>query len=182
MDSAQFSSLVSFLYGIANVALRDVYVRGKYRDVILPMVVIRRLDAVLEPTKEAVLAMKATLDGAGIANQDAALSREAKQAFYNASPFRLRDLQSRAKAQQLRDDFTAYLDGFSPNVQEVLDKFKFRNQIPTLVEADVLGPLIEKFLDRDINLSPEPVYDSDGRVRLPGLDNHGMGTVFEELI
>ena len=182
MDQVQFSRIVSFIWGIADDVLRDVYVRGKYRDVILPMIVIRRLDAVLEPTKEAVLQMKKQLDEAGVANQEAALRAAAGQAFYNASPFRLRDLKSRAKAQQLRDDFVAYLDGFSPNVQEVLVKFKFRNQIPTLVEADVLGALIEKFLDRDINLSPVPVHDADGRVRLPALDNHGMGTVFEELI
>lgn len=170
------------MWGIADDVLRDVYVRGKYRDVILPMIVIRRLDAVLEPTKDAVLEMKAQLDAAGVANQEAALRAAAGQAFYNTSPFRLRDLRSRAKAQQLRDDFVAYLDGFSPNVQEILEKFKFRNQIPTLAEADVLGALIEKFLERDINLSPEPVRDIDGRVLLPALDNHAMGTVFEELI
>ena len=104
------------------------------------------------------------------------------EAFYNTSSFRLRDLTSRGRQQQLRADFEAYLDGFSPNVQEVLDKFKFRNQIPTLVEADALGFLLEKFLDSSINLSPRPVLDGDGSVRLDGLDNHGMGTVFEELI
>ena len=82
----------------------------------------------------------------------------------------------------MRADFEAYLDGFSPNVQEVLDKFKFRNQIPTLVEADALGFLLEKFLDSSINLSPRPILDGSGSVRLDGLDNHGMGTVFEELI
>ena len=98
------------------------------------------------------------------------------------SPFRLRDLTSRGTQQQLRADFEAYLDGFSPNVQEVLEKFKFRNQIPTLVEADALGFLLEKFLDSSINLSPRPVLNGDGSVRLEGLDNHGMGTVFEELI
>ena len=76
------------------------------------------------------------------------------QAFYNTSPFTLRDLRARARAQQLKADFEAYLDGFSPNVQEILDKFKFRNQIPTLVEADILGSLIEKFLDPAINLEP----------------------------
>ena len=182
MELGQHSRIVSFIWGIADDVLRDVYVRGKYRDVILPMIVVRRLDAVLEPTKEAVLQMKRQLDEAGVANQESALRAAAGQAFYNTSPFRLRDLLSRAKAQQLRDDFTAYLDGFSPNVQEILLKFKFRNQIPTLIEADVLGALIEKFLDRDINLSPEPVLDEDGRVRLPALDNHAMGTVFEELI
>ena len=171
-----------FIWGIADDVLRDVYVRGKYRDVILPMTVIRRLDAVLEPTKDAVLRMKEQLDDAGITNQDAALRQAADEAFYNVSPFRLRDLTSRATQQQLRADFEAYLDGFSPNVQEVLEKFKFRNQIPTLMEADALGFLIEKFLDPSINLSPRPVLNGDGSVRLEGLDNHGMGTVFEELI
>ena len=175
-------NISGFIWGIADDVLRDVYVRGKYRDVILPMTVIRRLDAVLEPTKDAVLRMKEQLDGAGITNQDAALRQASGQAFYNTSPFRLRDLASRGRQQQLRTDFEAYLDGFSPNIQEVLDKFKFRNQIPTLVEADALGFLLEKFLDSSINLSPQPVLNGDGSVRLDGLDNHGMGTVFEELI
>ena len=175
-------NISSFIWGIADDVLRDVYVRGKYRDVILPMTVIRRLDAVLEPTKDAVLRMKAQLDAAGITNQDQALRQASGEAFYNTSPFRLRDLTSRGRQQQLRADFEAYLDGFSPNVQEVLDKFKFRNQIPTLVEADALGFLLERFLDSSINLSPRPVLNGDGSVRLDGLDNHGMGTVFEELI
>ena len=175
-------NISNFIWGIADDVLRDVYVRGKYRDVILPMTVIRRLDTVLEPTKEAVLRMKAQLDAAGVTNQDAALRQASGEAFYNTSPFRLRDLTSRARQQQLRADFEAYLDGFSPNVQEVLEKFKFHNQIPTLVEADVLGFLLEKFLDSSVNLSPNPVLNADGSVRLAGLDNHGMGTVFEELI
>ena len=171
-----------FIWGIADDVLRDVYVRGKYRDVILPMTVIRRLDAVLEPTKDAVLRMKQQLDAAGVTNQDAALRQASGEAFYNTSPFRLRDLASRSRQQQLRADFEAYLDGFSPNVQEVLEKFRFRNQIPTLVEQDALGFLLEKFLDSSINLSPRPVLNGDGSVRLEGLDNHSMGTVFEELI
>ena len=175
-------NISNFIWGIADDVLRDVYVRGKYRDVILPMTVIRRLDAVLEPTKDAVLSMKANLDAAGITNQDAPLRRASGEAFYNTSPFRLRDLTSRTNRQQLRLDFEAYLDGFSPNVQEVLDKFKFRNQIPTLNDADALGYLIEKFLDRSINLSPRPVLNADESVRLEGLDNHSMGTIFEELI
>ena len=157
-------------------------VRGKYRDVILPMTVIHRLDAVLEPTKDAVLSMKTQLDTAGITNQDQALRQASGEAFHNTPPFRLRDLTSRGHQPQLRADFEAYLDGSSPNVQEVLEKFKFRNQIPTLVEADALGFLLEKFLDGSINLSPRPVLNGDGSVRLEGLDNHGMGAVFEELI
>lgn len=175
-------NISNFIWNIADDILRDVYVRGKYRDVILPMTVIRRLDAVLEPTKDAVLAMKTQLDKAGVANQHAALCQASGEAFYNTSQFRLRDLTSRARRQQLKADFEAYLDGFSPNVQEVLDKFKFRNQIPTLVEADALGFLLEKFLDPSVNLSPKPVLHADGTVRLPGLDNHSMGTIFEELI
>ena len=175
-------NISSFIWGIADDVLRDVYVRGKYRDVILPMIVIRRLDAVLEPTKDAVLRMKEQLDAAGITNQDAALRQASGEAFYNTSAFRLRDLAARSRQQQLRADFEAYLDGFSPNVQEVLEKFRFRNQIPTLVEADTLGFLLEKFLDSSVNLSPKPVKNGDGSVRLEGLDNHGMGTVFEELI
>ena len=162
--------------------LRDVYVRGKYRDVILPMTVIRRLDVLLEPTKPAVLKLKAQLDAAGVSNQHAALSQAAGEAFYNASTFTLRELKGRARQHQLKADFEVYLDGFSPNVQEILEKFKFRNQIATLVDADILGSLIEKFLDPAINLSPKPVLDARGNVRLPALDNHTMGTLFEELI
>ena len=175
-------NISSFIWSIADDILRDVYVRGKYRDVILPMTVIRRLDAVLEPTKDAVLRMKAQLDDAGITNQDQALRQASGEAFYNMSPFRLRDLTSIGQQQRLRADFEAYLDGFSRNVQEVLEKFKFRNQIPTLVDADALGFLLEKFLDSSINLSPKPILNGDDTVRLDGLDNHGMGTVFEELI
>ena len=175
-------NISSFIWGIADDVLRDVYVRGKYRDVILPMTVIRRLDAVLEPTKDAVLRMKAHLDDAGVTNQDATLRQVSGEAFYNTSPYRLRDLTSRGRQQQLRDDFQAYLDGFSPNVQEVLEKFEFRNQIPRLVDTGALGFLLEKFLEPSINLSPHPVLNGDGSVRLEGLDNHGMGTVFEELI
>ena len=182
MSRVSALNISSFIWGIADDVLRDVYVRGKYRDVILPMTVIRRLDAVLEPTKGEVLRMKGHLDAAGITNQDTGLRQASGEAFYNTSPFRLRDLPSRGRQQQLQADFGAYLDGFSPNVQEVLEKFKFRNQVPTLGEADALGFLLEKFLDPSINLSPRPVLNGDGSVRLDGLDNHGMGTVFEELI
>lgn len=184
MDNQAYHSIVSFIWGIADDCLRDVYVRGKYRDVILPMTVIRRLDAMLEGTKEAVLAMKKQLDAARIDNQWPALCNAAGQAFCNASPFLLKALTSRAKKQTLEADFKAYLDGFSPNVQEILDKFKFRDQIKTMVDADILGAVIEKFTSSNINLSPSPVYKDAERkiVRLPGLDNHGMGTIFEELI
>lgn len=184
MDNQVQNSIVSFIWGIADDCLRDIYVRGKYRDVILPMTVIRRLDAVLEETKQVVLDMKAKLDAAGITNQTDALCISAGQAFCNTSPFRLRDLTARSKQQQLKADFIAYLDGFSPNVQEILEKFKFRNQIDTMIDADILGAVIEKFVSPTINLSPKPVYkdDTQTEIRLPALDNHAMGTIFEELV
>lgn len=184
MDHQAHNQIVSFIWGIADDCLRDVYVRGKYRDVILPMTVIRRLDAMLEETKPAVLAMKKQLDAAKIDHQWPALCNAAGQAFCNASPFLLKDLTSRAKAQTLKADFIAFLDGFSPNVQVILDKFKFRHQIDTMVDADILGSVIEKFTSSDINLSPNPIYKDPDRtiLRHPGLDNHSMGTIFEELI
>jgi len=182
MNSSQLSWITNFIWGIADDVLRDLYVRGKYRDVILPMTVLRRLDAVLEPTKAEVTKMKANLDDAGITNQDAALRQAAGQAFYNTSPFTLRDLRNCASQHKLRADFEHYLDGFSPNVQDILENFEFRNQIPRLSKADALGTLIEKLLDPAINLGPKPVVDGEGNIRQPGLDNHAMGTVFEELV
>ncbi len=170
MDQATHNRIVSFIWNIADDVLRDLFKRGKYPDVILPMCVLRRMDAVLEPTKQAVLDTKKMLDEAGITEQRAALAAAAKQAFYNTSRFNLRDLKSRGSQQQLLADFEDYLNGFSPNVQDILENFKFRNQLSTLSKADAIGTLINTFLDPEIDLSPT------------GLDNHGMGTVFEELV
>ncbi|MCK6511055.1 type I restriction-modification system subunit M [Myxococcota bacterium] len=170
MDQATHNKIVSFLWGIADDVLRDLFRRGKYPDVILPMCVLRRLDAVLEPTKPAVLETKSLLDEAGILDQHAALCGASGQAFYNTSPFCLRDLKSRDTTQKLLADFEDYLNGFSKDVQDILDNFKFRNQLATLSKADALGTLVEKFLHPEIDLSPA------------GLDNHAMGTVFEELV
>ncbi len=180
MNGATHNSIVNFIWNIADDVLRDVYVRGKYRDVILPMTVIRRLDSLLEPTKDDVLKQKEMLDKAKIANQEAALRQAASHPFYNTSEFTLKTLLDNPK--QLRSNFNSYLDGFSENVQEIIDKFYFRNQLKKLDDADALGYLIEKFISPAINLSPKPVVDSHGNERLPALDNHGMGYVFEELI
>ena len=182
MSNHDLHWIANYIWGIADDVLRDLYVRGKYRDVILPMTVLRRLDAVLEGSKRAVLEMKARLDEAGLIEQDQALRQAAGQAFYNTSPFTLRDLRARANRQQLEADFRAYLDGFSPNVQDILDNFEFRNQIARLSKADALGTLIEKLTSPDVNLSPHPVKNTDGSIRHPGLDNHGMGSIFEELV
>ena len=182
MDNQTYNSIVSFIWSTADDCLRDVYVRGKYRDVILPMTVIRRLDAVLEDTKDDVLKMKTLLDDKGIVNQNEALCHAAKQSFCNWSKFRLKDLTSRANQQKLKTDFLAYLDGFSPNVQEILKKFKFHVQVDTMADADILGAVIEKFVSPAVNLSPYPVPDDEGGIRIPALDNHTMGVIFEELI
>lgn len=181
-DQSQIKWIADFIWNIADDRLRDVYVRGKYRDVILPFTVLRRLDAVLEATKDAVLERKKFLDAHKVAEQDGALRMAAGQAFYNVSEFTLARLKASAAGQRLRDDFIAYLDGFSPNVQEILTKFSFRNQVQKLVDSHVLGYLIDDFLDPEINLAPLPVKDADGHIKLPALDNHGMGTVFEELV
>ena len=181
MEKANFGQLVSFLFGIANDCLVDVYDVGDYRKIILPMMVIRRFDAVLEPTKKKVLEMKEKLDAAGITEQDEALCSTAGEAFCNSSPYTLSDLKSRTNQQQLRADFILYLDGFSQNVQDIIKKFEFRNQIDKLSDHDILGLLISKFTDQSINLSSRPVTTAAG-VTLPALDNHTMGTVFEEVI
>jgi type I restriction enzyme M protein len=170
VDQTTHNKIVSFIWGIADDVLRDLFKRGKYPDVILPMFVIRRMDAVLEPSKQTVLDTKKMLDEARITEQRAALAAAAGQSFYNTSRFTLRDLKSRGSQQQLLTDFDDYLNGFSPNVQDILENFKFRNQLTTLSKADSLGTLINKFLDPEIDLSPA------------GIDNHSMGTVFEELV
>ena len=182
MQDGQLATISNFIWNIADSVLRDLFVRGKYRDVILPMTVIRRLDAVLEPTKQKVLEEKKWLDEAGISDQTGPLQQAAGQQFFNASPFTLRDLRNATSQQQLRDNFNAYLDGFSPNVQDILEKFEFRNQIARLSTSGALDALIERFLSQAVNLSPNPVLNDDGEDRLPGLDNHAMGTIFEDLL
>ena len=174
--------IANYIWGIADDVLRDLYVRGKYRDVILPMTVLRRLDAVLEATKEDVMAQKRILDDRGIAHQDGPLRQASGHPFFNTSRFTMKDLKSIGNQQQLRADFEAYLLGFSQNVQDILNSFEFHNQIPRLSKADALGNLIEKLTSPDINLSPDPVLNPDGSVKHPGLDNHAMGTIFEELV
>ena len=182
MTNGDNTWIVNYIWGICDDVLRDLYTRGKYRDVILPMTVLRRLDVVLEETKQDVLDTKETLDQAKVVEQDAALRQASGQPFYNTSKFTLTDLRARASQQQLRADFEACLDGFSPNVQEILDNFEFRNQIPRLSKGDALGALIEKLTSPTVNLSPNPIRDADGNIKLPGLDNHAMGTIFEELV
>ena len=183
MNQSTYNALKSFIWGIANDCLVDVYDVGDYRKVILPMLVIRRFDAVLEPKHDEVVTAKKKFEKDGVTvDIDPALCGIAGQAFVNKSDFTLRDLKSRTNQQQLRKDFIDYLDGFSKNVQEIINKFHFRDQIPRLSEQDRLGLLIEKFVDPSINLSNKPVLNEDGTEKLEALDNHTMGTLFEEVI
>ena len=182
MDQQIYNKLVSFIWAIASDCLVDIYDVGDYRKIILPFMVIRRFDAVLEPTKDKVLAMKENLEGQGMTNIAPALCKVAGEAFCNSSPYTLTDLRSRTNQQQLKADFNLYLDGFSDNVQDIINRFEFRQQIEKLSSNDVLGLLIKRFTSPEINLSSRPVLNDDGSERLPALDNHTMGTAFEEVI
>jgi type I restriction enzyme M protein len=185
MDTALQNKIVSFIWSIADDCLRDVFVRGKYRDVILPMFVLRRLDCLLEETKDAVTEeVRFQREEAGFTTLDSfALQEASGYVFFNTSDWTLKKLVKTAtnNRQILEGNFKAYLDGFSDNVKEIISKFDLRNQLRKMVEADVLLDVLEKFTSPYINLSPHDVKDPDGR-RLPGLSNLGMGYVFEELI
>lgn len=185
MDLSLQNKIVSFIWSIADDCLRDVYVRGKYRDVILPMFVLRRLDCLLEETKDAVLEeVRFQREEAGFTVLDPVALREASSyVFYNTSDWTLKKLVKTAanNRQILEANFKAYLDGFSDNVKEIIEKFELRNQIRRMVQADVLLDVLEKFTSPYINLSPHDTLDPDGR-KLVGLSNLGMGYVFEELI
>ena len=185
MDHTVHNKLVSFIWSIADDCLRDIYVRGKYRDVILPMFVLRRLDCLLEDTKDAVLEevrfQREELDLTDLTSDG--LCEASGYVFYNTSEWTLKKLIRTASnnRQILEANFKAYLDGFSDNVKEIIDKFELRNQIKRMVEADVLLDVLEKFTSERINLSTHETADPDGR-KLTPLTNLGMGYVFEELI
>lgn len=181
MDHSVHNKIVSFIWSIADDCLRDVFVRGKYRDVILPMFVLRRLDCLLEPTKEAVLEeVRFQREDAEMTDLDPHGLREASgYVFYNTSRFTLKSLLGNPS--QLEANLKNYLDGFSDNVKEIVEKFDLRNQIRKMAQSDVLHDVIEKFVSDEINLSPHDRKGADGRAQ-PGLSNLGMGYVFEELI
>ena len=185
MNSAVHNKLVSFIWSIADDCLRDVYVRGKYRDVILPMVVLRRLDALLEPTKDKVMEELAfQKDEAKFTEwDDAGLRQASGYVFYNTSEWTLQRLHDTATNNQqiLQANFEDYLKGFSANVKEIIEKFKLKEQVKHMASKDVLLDVLEKFTSSYINLTPFEKNDPDGR-KLPPLTNLGMGYVFEELI
>jgi len=185
MNQAVHNKLVSFIWSIADDCLRDIYVRGKYRDVILPMVVLRRLDALLEPTKAAVLEeLVFQRDEAKFTEWDENGLRQASgYVFYNTSEWTLQRLHDTATNNQqiLQANFEDYLNGFSGNVKEIIEKFKLKSQVRHMASKDVLLNVLEKFTSSYINLTPFEKNDPEGR-KLPPLTNLGMGYVFEELI
>ena len=185
MDHSVHNKLVSFIWSIADDCLRDVYVRGKYRDVILPMVVLRRLDTLLEPTKDKVMAevkfQKDEMHSTEL--DDAPLKAAAGYVFYNTSKWTLKSLFGAATNNQqiLLANFEEYLLGFSDNVKEISERFNLKAQIRHMAGKQVLLDVVEKFISPYINLTPNPAEDPDGN-KLPALTNLGMGYVFEELI
>ncbi|NLR63023.1 SAM-dependent DNA methyltransferase [Chitinophaga varians] len=180
MNHTQHNQIVNFIWSIADDVLRDVYTRGKYRDIILPFTVLRRLDALLETTKDKVISMHEQLNKLKIDNQSPQLCKVSGYVFYNTSPYTFKKLLN--DPANIRRNLENYLDGFSSDVQDIISKFKLRNQLDTLEEGNITFPLIEKFCSAQINLSPVPVKDKEGNIIHAGLSNLGMGYVFEELI
>jgi len=185
MDQSVHNKLISFIWSIADDCLRDVYVRGKYRDVILPMVVLRRLDTLLEPTKAAVLEevrfQKEDMESTEL--DDAPLMEASGYVFYNTSKWTLQTLFSTATNNQqiLLANVEEYLNGFSDNVKEIVSCFNLREQVRHMANKDVLLNVLEKFVSPTINLTPGEKEDPEGN-KMPALTNLGMGYVFEELI
>ncbi len=163
-ENMEHGQIVSFIWGVADL-IRDTFKRGKYQDVILPLTVLRRLDCVLAPTKDAVLKAN-TKYGKTLANPEAQLRKASGYAFYNTSAYDFDRLL--ADAPNLRKNLENYMTGFSPNMREVLDKFDFPNTITKLDEAGLLFKVVERF--KGVDLHPDIV------------DNTSMGTIFEELI
>lgn len=181
MEVKEFQPIINFIWSVADDLLRDVYVKGKYRDVILPMTILRRIDVILEPTKERVLQTYNTYKGK-IENLEPLLcgKQGSKMKFYNYSNFTLETLLN--DPANIRINFENYLDSFSENIKDIIAKFKFKNQLDTLDEANILYGVIERFCFSKINLSINPILDDKGNVIHKGLSNLGMGYVFEELI
>lgn len=181
-NTQQFNKLVSFMWNIANDVLVDVFEQVDYKKVILPMMVLRRIDVLLEPTKEAVLKQKAELDKQKIVNYEPVLTAITKYPFVNVSKFTMRTLTAETNPNRLKMNFLEYIDGYSKDVQDIVKKFELLPTIDKLTENNRLGSILEKFTDKSINLGILPVKDASGKETLPGVDNHMMGTVFEELL
>lgn len=181
MDNS-YNQIVSLIWSIADDVLRDVFLRGQYRDVILPMVVLRRLDALLEATKEEVEAE--IKENGGIEDLDeGVLTDITGLSYFNTSKWTLNRLKSQATDNNdiLYNNFVEYLNGYSENVRDVLKNFEYYSKARKLADNDRLLSIIERITDPHINLTDKVTTDPDG-LQLPALTNVGMGTVFEELL
>ena len=190
METKQYNNLFSFIWNIANDVLVHAFEKGDYKKIILPFMVLRRIDVLLEPTKKQVLEKKEFCDKNKLTDYTPFLTPITGYPFYNTSAFTMSTLKNEIDPQRLKMNIIEYFNGFSLDVQDIIDKFKLRQQVDNLTEVGRLGSLLEKFTDGTINLSINPVMeeqtDEDGNKqmveRLPGLDNHTMGTIFEELL
>lgn len=190
METKQYNNLFSFIWNIANDVLVHAFEKGDYKKIILPFMVLRRIDVLLEPTKKQVLEKKEFCDKNKLTDYTPFLTPITGYPFYNTSAFTMSTLKNEIDPQRLKMNIIEYFNGFSQDVQDIIDKFKLRQQVDNLTEVGRLGSLLEKFTDGTINLSINPVMeeqtDEDGNKqmveRLPGLDNHTMGTIFEELL
>lgn len=183
MTPIQYNQLLSFIWNIASDVLVNAFEKGEYKKVIMPFLVLRRIDVLLEPTKKDVLEKKKWIDENNLsASQDQLLFKVTGYPFYNISNFTLHILKSDNDPKQLHKHFIEYLDGFSSDVIDIIDKFKLKQIVDNLTDSERLGSVIEKFTDERYNLSNKPILDDDGTVALPALDNHTMGTIFEELL
>ncbi len=185
MNQSQYSQLFSFLWNIANDVLVQAFEKGDYKKITLPFIVLRRLDLLLEDTKEEVLKMCASQEFQEWPSetQEQQLYTVTKWPFYNTSPFTMRSLRAETDTTRLLQNFRAYLNGFSRHVQDIIVKFDLVHHVEKLSDKNRLGMMIDKMTDESINLGINPVIDKKtGEVRLPGLDNHTMGTLFEELL
>lgn len=180
-NALEYNKLISFIWSVADDCLRDVYVRGKYRDVIVPMTIIRRFDAIIEPHKSKILEYKKMAEDNRLDIEET-LNTMVELPFYNISNFNLKDLRHETNRQNLKKNFEEYLNGFSDNIKEILEKFDFTSQLRKMTNAGILGSVIEKFTSKEMNLSPYDEVNSKGEIIHRGLDNHAMGTLFEEII
>ena len=168
METQPYNALFSFIWNIANDVLVHAFEKGEYKKIILPFMVLRRIDVLLEPTKQAVLRKKEFCDSHNIVEYSPFLTQVTGYPFYNTSAFTMKTLKNEIDAPRLRMNTIEYFNGFSQDVQDIIEKFKLRQQVDNLTEAGRLGSLLEKFTDESINLSAP--------------DNHTMGTIFEELL
>ncbi len=182
MEQSQYNFLFSFIWNIANDVLVNAFNKGDYKKVILPMLVLRRIDVLLEPTKDAVIQMKEQLDKNKIENQAPVLYDITGFPFYNTSKFTMKTLKSEIDPLRLKMNFIEYLNGYSKDVLDIIEKLHLRQVVDNLTEAERLGSIIEKFTSDKINLSSKPVYDGEGKLLHPALDNHTVGMMFEELL